>query len=392
MPQPAQTDTKTGLARWQIALLLLTLLAFLAAAYAIFLPPKQTSSPLPPVLYLAEDDAGLLQLYRASAPDWQPAQLTQETAEIISYASAPDGSQIAYTVNLPDGSSQLKLLPLNNGAAGQPQTRLTCESAECAQPVWHPDGRRLLYERREPPNFSYPQLWWLDTQTGESILLREKLSAVGSSARFSPDGRWVSYAGSPDEGLQVYNFADGRALSFPSNVGTPAAWHPFGNQLLFQNSRAVILHGGNQSDHTLHDHNVAVGVSLYLGLLTGPSDELPQSHLLSGDGAFNDGNAAWSPDGQWIVFGRRLASTNSGRQLWLMRADGAEAHALTNDLTQHFGPPSWSPDGRYLLFQQYNSTTPDQPPTVQLLEIATGSLTQITPHGLLPTFLTTSSN
>jgi dipeptidyl aminopeptidase/acylaminoacyl peptidase len=206
MSQSIKTDTKPGFARWQIALLLLTLLAFLAAAYTIFLPPKQTTNPLPPVLYLAEDNAGLLQLYRAAAPDWLPAQLTNETAEILSYAPAPDGSQIAYTVNLPDGSSQLKLLPLSGDAAGQPELKLTCTNAECAQPVWHPDGRRLLYEWREPPNFGRPQLWWLDTQTGESILLRENSSTVSSSARFSPDGRWVSYAGSPDEGVQVLQF------------------------------------------------------------------------------------------------------------------------------------------------------------------------------------------
>lgn len=389
MSQSIKTETKPGLARWQVALLLLILLALLAAAYTFFRQPKQTASALPPVLYLAEDNAELLQLHLANPPEWQPTQLTQETAEIISYAAAPDGSQIAYTVNLPDGSSQLKLLPLNNGAAGQPQTRLTCESAECAQLVWHPDGRRLLYERREPPNFSRPQLWWLDAQTGESILLRENSAAVGSSARFSPDGRWVSFAGSPDEGLQVYNFADGRSLTFASNVGTPAAWHPFNNQLLFQNTRALILPGASSSDQILHEEDVAVGVSLYLGLLSS-SDERPQSRLLSADGAFNDGNAAWSPDGQWIAFGRRLAGTNTGRQLWLMRADGAESRALTNDLTLHFGPPNWSPDGRFLLFQQYNSSTPDQPPTVQLVEVTTGTFTPITAHGLLPTFLNSS--
>ena len=187
----------------------------------------------------------------------------------------------------------------------------------------------------------------------------------------------------------MYNFEDGRSLTFASNVGTPAAWHPFNNQLLYQNTRPVLLPGAGSSDQILHEEDVAIGVSLYLGMLSN-SDERPQSRLLSIDGAFNDGNAAWSPDGQWIAFGRRLASTNTGRQLWLMRADGSEARALTDNLSVHFGPPSWSPDGRFLLFQRYDSTTPDQPPTVQLLEIATGAFTQITPHGLLPTFLNSS--
>ena len=293
---------------------------------------------------------------------------------------------MAYAVNLPDGSSQIKLLTLRNGRVGQPQTSLTCADADCAQPVWHPDGRRLLYERRVPPNFSRPQLWWLDTETGETVLLLEKETAVGSSARFSPDGTWVSLATSPDQGLRLYNFTDGRSLTFPSDVGTAVAWHPFGHQLLFQNSRAVVFHGANDDNHAEHSHDFAVGVSLYLATL-GNTATLPNDQLLSEDGAFNDGNAAWSPDGQWIAFGRRLARTSSGRQLWLMRADGSEARPLTKDMSQNYGPPSWSPDGRFLLFQQYNSATPNEPPTVWLLEIASGKFAQVANSGLLPSFL-----
>lgn len=366
---------------WQIGLLLLLLVAFLAASYA-FLQPNRAENSLPPILYLAEDADGLLQLNVASAPDWQSNPLTSETAVILNYAPSPNGSHIAYAVALPDGSSQIKLFSLKNGSASQLEILLTCDNAECSQPVWHPDGRRLLVERREPPNFARPQLWWLDTETGETRLLFEKETAVGSNARFSPDGTWVSFAASPDEGLRLYNFGNGRSLTFASNVGTPAAWHPFNNQLLFQNSRTVVF----DSENDEHSHEFAVAVSLYLATL-GTSNEESTSHLLSEDGPFNDGNAAWSPNGQWIAFGRRWASTNTGRQLWLMRADGSEVHALTNDISLHFGPPSWSPDGRFLLFQQFDSNTPEEPPTVWLLEIASGAFIQVTNNGLLPTFL-----
>ncbi len=325
----------------------------------------------------------MLQLHLAEAPDWRPRQLTDETAVILNYSPSPDGSQIAYATSLPDDSSQVKLLRLNNVTVSTLETLLTCENAECSQPIWHPDGRRLLYERREPPNYNHPQLWWLDVQTGETVLLFEKETAVGSNARFSPDGSWVSFAAAPDEGLRLYNFADGRSLTFPSNVGTPAAWHPFNNQLLFQNSRSVVFHGENNDQHDEHSHDFATAVSLYLATL----GENPDSHLLSEDGAFNDGNAAWSPDGEWIAFGRRLASTNTGRQLWLMQSDGSEAQALTDDISLHFGPPAWSPDGRFLLFQEYDSNAPNQPPTVWLLELSTDTFTQITNNGLMPTFL-----
>ena len=385
---PNQPKATRQLPRWQIGLLLLMLLAFLAASYA-FLQPQQGGNQVPSILFLAEDEAGRLQLFMAEQPNWQPIQLTHAQAEVTSYAPSPDGRQIAFAVSYPIGSSQIHLLDMQDGSAGPAEISLICDNAESSLPVWHPDGRRLLYERREPPNFSRPQLWWLDTETGETRLLLEEETAVSSSAQFSADGSWVSFAGSPDEGLRLYNFEDGRSLVIASDVGTPAIWHPFQNQLLYQNTRVVVFHGENDENHDEHSHDYATAVSLYLATLDATSSNA-NFHLLSEDGVFNDGNATWSPNGEWIAFGRRLAGTNTGRQLWLMRPDGSEAHALTNDIATHYGPPSWSPDGRFLLFQQYNSNTPDQPPSVWLLEIASGEFTQVTSNGLLPTFLVTA--
>ncbi|MBK7896964.1 MAG: PD40 domain-containing protein [Anaerolineaceae bacterium] len=390
MPTQTQPDPKPKLARWKSGLLLLMLVSFLGTSYAFLqggaLNPQAN---LPPILFLTEDEAGRLQLFMAEGPDWQPTQLTQAQAEVTSYAPSPNGRQIAFSVNYPIGSSQIHLLDMANGKAGPAEISLICDNAESSQPVWHPDGRRLLYERREPPNYNRPQLWWLDTETGETRLLLEDENGVSSSARFSPDGSWVAFAGSPDEGMRLYNFVDGRSLVMASDVGTPATWHPLGNQLLYQNTRAVIFHGEDNNNHDEHSHDFATAVSLYLSTINATTTDTT-FRLLSEDGVFNDGNAAWSPDGEWIAFGRRLAGTNTGRQLWLMRPDGSEARPLTEDISLHFGPPSWSPDGRFLLFQQFNSNTPDQPPTIWLLEIASGTFTQITNHGLLPTFLTPS--
>ncbi|VAW42955.1 tolB protein precursor, periplasmic protein involved in the tonb-independent uptake of group A colicins [hydrothermal vent metagenome] len=363
---------------WQLSLLLLFLISVVAALF-ITTQKESRINLLPPVLYLAEDETGRLQLFLASEPAWQPRQLTRETAEILSYSSAPDGNQVAYAVAQADGSSQIKLLQLNNSTV---KTVLTCANAECSQPVWHPDSRRLLYERRTSPNFARPQLHWLDVVTGETKLLLEKETAVSSSARFSPDGNWVSLAVSPEVGIRLYNFADGRSFTFPSDIGTPAAWHPSGNQLLFQNSRAVVFHSEDTDVHDEHSHDFTMVVNLFGRTLGSESTE-----LLSSNGAFDDGNPAYSPDGKWIAFGRRLARTNTGRQLWLMQADGSESHLLTNDISIHYGPPSWSPDGRLLLFQKYNSSTPDQPPSIWLLEIASGKFSQIIKNGLLPTWL-----
>ena len=382
-PLPNARQNKRPLPRWQIVLLILMLFAFLAASYSFLQQGAdfQRSQPAS-ILYLAEDEKGLLQLFLTKPPSWQPRQLTNEDADVLSFAPSPNGRQIAYSVTFPIGSSQIHLLDLASGVAEPAQVALICDSADASQPVWHPDGRRLLYERRKPPNYNLPQLWWLDTVTGESVLLLEKETAVSSNARFSPDGNWVSFATSPDEGIRIYNFADGRSLNFASNVGTPAIWHPQSIQLLLQNTREVVFHSENDDNHEEHSHDFASAVSLYAA-----SPDTKSTQLLSSEGAFNDGNAAYSPDGEWIAFGRRLARTNTGRQLWLMRADGSEAHALTEDITIHYGPPNWSPDGRFLLFQQYNSALSNQSPSIWLLELATGEFSQIATNGQQPAWL-----
>jgi len=53
--------------------------------------------------------------------------------------------------------------------------------------------------------------------------------------------------------------------------------------------------------------------------------------------------AAWSPDGQTIVYA-------DGHDLWLMRSDGSESHKLLTAPNQTF-EPAWSPDGTVIRFR-----------------------------------------
>jgi serine/threonine protein kinase/Tol biopolymer transport system component len=83
--------------------------------------------------------------------------------------------------------------------------------------------------------------------------------------------------------------------------------------------------------------------------------------------------AAWSPDGQTIVYG-------DGHDLWLMRSDGSDSRKLFTAPNQTF-EPAWSPDGTVIRFRVGGAFS------------GSGTLWQISfngsdPHPLLPAWHT----
>ena len=62
----------------------------------------------------------------------------------------------------------------------------------------------------------------------------------------------------------------------------------------------------------------------------------------------SDADPAWSPDGRWIAYVRRLPG-DTIREIWIMRPDGSGAHRLTS-LHGTSINPAWSPDGRRIVF------------------------------------------
>lgn len=334
---------------------------------------------LPPVLFLRADDAGRAHLYRQDAPDSPARRLSALPAgDVLDFAAAPDGESVVYSVfNGSDGA-----LRLVDADGGGDRELLACPQAECSAPVWSPDGARLIYERR-PLNdagvLGSPRLMWLDPAGGETIPLVAAEAAtaksIGYGARFSPDGAWLSYVSPGDEGVVVYHLADGAQRLLGSRVGRPAAFSP--------DSAAVIV-----SDISLvaSATQESSRVYLYRVALTGRGTEEGRERL-SPDQPVDDSAPAWSPDGQWIAFGRAPADTAAGRQLWLMRADGSEARALTGQPSIFHGPPAWSPDGGTLLYQRYNLNDPAAEPEVWSLRLSDGAATLVAPGGYLPAWL-----
>ena len=329
--------------------------------------------------YIAPDDNRMSQIFSAQfdaeTKEVKTELVTQETREVVFFAVSPRG-ELAYVLQASGTDTAVYIV---DSRGRNRQHLLTCPLAICDQLVWHPDGRRLVYERRDLAAMGSPQLWWLDTRTGETVTVLADKGLVSSGAQFSADGEWLSYVAHGTEGVEVFNFENGRRLNFASGTGRPAIWSPVADSLIVSDYDLLVLHGADDGDHQSHSHETVQTVHLFLTELNPPAqielgDDLPS----------DDASPAWSPDGQWLVMGRKVPRTPMGRQLWLMRPDGSEARELTDAPEIHHGVPSWSGDGRFILFQRFPVLEDGAVAGIWLLDVASGEQMEVVGDGRLP--------
>jgi TolB protein len=319
-------------------------------------------------LYLAWTDDSFNQLLTVSPQGGPPTPLTFPPDDVLDISVSPDGTLIAYTVFREDGGSDLYRID----SQGQNRQQLVdCAEGACSNPTWEPNGRRIIYERR---NFSVgggapgpPRLWWLDLSANQTVAVFEDTQWLGSFARFSPDGQWISYISPGNQEIQVYHLASGRSIRIPSSSGEPASWsNDSGSGLVTE-----IDFSGEQ-------------YSIYIYQVDVTTTEAIQ---MSGTEQVTDGWPVWSPDGEWLAFNRKPPRAPTGKQLWMMRPNGTELTPLTNELELHHGPPAWSPDGRFLVYQQFAQAEPEAEPEIWLLNVATLEKRQLASPGIQPGWL-----
>ena len=320
----------------------------------------------PRLLYLGWDEQDVSQLYLVSPAGGDALPLTHEKTNVVDYALSPDGMAVVYSLAQPDGrSSELWQVEL---AAAASRRLLRCDDALCHRPVWSPDGRRLLYEQRNIDASSGqagpPRLWWLDVTVGQTAPLFSDSQWLGLGAGFSADGRWLSYLGPQSQAVQLYHLQTGETRQLASQTGQTPAWNPAGADLVFT------AYATTEAGFSVH---------LYWSDL---SDAAPQD--LSGAADVNDDGPVWSPDGNWIAFGRQDAGAVMGKQLWIMRADGSQARALTNDPQAYHVLPAWSPDSQTIAFQRYALTEANARPGIWLADVNSGALRQLVTTGAQP--------
>ncbi|MEZ4517728.1 MAG: hypothetical protein R3C44_13180 [Chloroflexota bacterium] len=341
------------------------------------------------ILYLGWDNSERIQLFRhnLSGDGTMPTQLTglgegSRSGDVTTFNPSPDGTRIAYSMDLDSGSSEIRLLTISSGTD---ELLVACDSAECSEITWSPDNRRLVYERREldDETAKEPHLWWLNANTAETVPLIEESENGAYGASFSPDGQMLAYVSPKDYGVVVVNLLTGDQQRLSSDTGMPPIWSPDSQSIIYSIRELLVFHEEDGSDHTTHAHEYISVIKLY-------RQEVFQSSppvQLSPDSTIDDSSPSWSPDGEWITLGRRPADTAGARQLWLMQPDGSNARTLTSDTDIHYGPTWWSSDGRYLVYQRYPSLEPGATSSIWVMDMETGEQRQIAEMGFLPRWL-----
>ena len=320
------------------------------------------------VLYLGWNEDNYYQLFAVSPDGGPPTPLTFPPDDLLDFTVSPDGTAIAYSSYREDGGSDLYLIDSDGENRRQ---LLDCAQGACSNAAWEPNGRRLIYERRtittEGGGPGPPRLWWLDLNTNQTVAVFEDTQWLGSFARFSPDGQWIAYLTPNNQEIQAYHLESGRSVRIPSSSGEPPMWDADSSSVLM----TEIDFAGEQ--YSIYIYRVAMATT-----------EVTQ---MSGEDEVIDGWPTWSPDEEWIAFNRKPSRAPTGKQLWMMSADGSEIIQLTNEPGRHHGPPAWSPDGRWLVHQQFAQAEPNADPEIWLLNVVTLEAKKLASPGIQPAWL-----
>ncbi|HST25378.1 MAG TPA: hypothetical protein VLJ76_05270 [Gaiellaceae bacterium] len=211
------------------------------------------------------------------------------------FAVSPNGRTIAGWPEEPDSPQAIGIASVT-GAGLRELPRPSAQVDE-SDPSFSPDGIRIVFERRNPTS-GCCRVSRLVVQAVKGGAARP-LGVVGTTPRWSPDGRWIAFAAPVGQGvrLEIVPPTGGRARILASaSLGTIGfSWAPDSKQLVYE---------------------VDADQSLGIADLAGHSRKLDIGRIEPFDAAF-------SPDGRRIVFtGTPASGARRRASIYVVGADG----------------------------------------------------------------------
>ena len=192
-------------------------------------------------------------------------------------ALSPDGQHVA--VSITSSTSVLWIYDLTRGSL----TQLTSEQSSSINPLWRPDGRRVVYRSNKAgiwnlywrpadgsgaeerlttsDNSDTPYSWSLDGKVlafakgSHDIWILPlggdrkaqpflQTPSISTSPQFSPDGRWLAYISEESGGAQVYVQpypGPGGKWQVSTDGGTLPQWNPNSRELFYRNGDTIMV-------------------------------------------------------------------------------------------------------------------------------------------------------
>ncbi len=186
-----------------------------------------------------------------------------------------------------------------------------------------------------------------DLTTGESRRLTKDgdggYSKWAGSSRFSFDGKQIAYAWGTDSTYETYELrviaVDGsepRVIYHNDDISSvlwPSGWSRDGKKILIGR---------------LHKKTYSTDIAM-ISIADGTS------RVVTLAGTWTPGTTAWypgismSPDGRWVAYDKRVASTSDQRDIYVVAVDGSSETQIVDHPANDFGPV-WTPDGDRILF------------------------------------------
>ena len=285
---------------------------------------------------------------------------------------SPDGTQVVYTVSVPDRTgnrytSNLWIVALD----GKAPAPLTTGEASDSSPRWSPDGRKIAFASDRNGK---PALWVIDVATREMRSLADWersnafISKAGEAICWSPDSRQIAFVAAPKAGTNsestdprvitrlqyktrtslsdnkhshifVVSLEDGkvRQLTRGNFDEHSIAWSPHGDEIAFLSNR-------------LPDPDATLNYDIFtIEVAKGIEHRLTQTPGV-------EMSPAWSPDGSSIVYTatkRKITTIDSVAEdahVWVLDRVTLDAKEISAALDRRAASPQWSADGSNIYF------------------------------------------